>query len=114
MFDWLRQHLSGQPARSAPLRRGFALGWVLSDDARQVLLGTQHLQALRDAGASLVRVDFRLGHHPAWDDAILAQYERVVTSLHDAGIETLGLAGHGIVPNPQQAQWTANNAETAG
>jgi hypothetical protein len=112
MFDWLRTHLSAQPARTTPLQRGFALGWVLSDDARQVLLGERHLQALRDAGADLVRVDFRLGRHPAWDEPILSQYERVVEALATAGIGVLGLAGHGIVADPQQAQWTANNAET--
>lgn len=114
MFDWLRAHLGDRPARGAPLQRGFALGWVLSDDARQVLLGERHLNELCDAGATLVRVDFRLGRHPAWDDAILGQYERVVASLADAGVGVLGLAGHGIVPNPQQADWTSNNAEIDG
>lgn len=117
MLDWLRGHLGQQPEpaeRATPLRRGFALGWVLSDDARQILLSDQHIQALRDGGAALVRVDFRLGRHPAWDDAILSQYERVLESLSRAGIGVMGLAGHGIVPNPQQAQWTAHNAEIAG
>ena len=84
---------------------------MLSDDARQVLLDDQQLQALRDAGAALVRVDFRLGQHPAWDEAILSQYDRVVQSLAGAGIAVLGLAAHGIVANPQQAQWSAANAE---
>lgn len=114
MVEWLRAHLGGQPARTAPLRHGFALGWVLSDDARQILLGDRQLQALREAGARLVRVDFRLGRHPSWDEAILGQYERVVESLAGVGVDVLGLAGHGIVPNPQQAQWTANNAEIDG
>lgn len=114
MFHWLHDHLSSQPARSAPLRRGFALGWVLSDDARQVLLNEPYVRALRESGADMARVDFRLGRHPRWDETILRQYERVLQLLGDAGIAVLGLAGHGVVATPQQAQWTANNAEAAG
>lgn len=114
MFDWLRGHAPEQPRPAASLRRGFALGWVLSDDAGQILLVDQHLKALREAGATLVRVDFRLGRHPGWDETILSQYERVVDMLAGAGLGVLGLAGHGVVANPQQAQWTAGNAEIDG
>lgn len=114
MFDWLRGHLGAQQARTAPLTHGFALGWVLSDDARQILLDERYAAELREAGARMVRVDFRLGRHPAWDDTILGQYERVLDTLARAGVEPLGLIGHGALPNPQQAQWTANNSEVAG
>lgn len=114
MLDWLRERMGHEEPRQAPLRRGFALGWVLSDDGRQILLDDAHVELLREAGAELVRVDFRLGRYPRWDDSILAQYERVLSSLSRAGIDVLGLATHEAVAHPQQAQWTANNREIDG
>jgi len=64
MFSWLHDHMSAQPARTTPLQRGFALGWVLSDDGRQILLDQRYADTLREAGAQMARVDFRLGRHP--------------------------------------------------
>ncbi len=86
----------------------------MNDDGRQILLDQRYADTLREAGARMARVDFRLGRHPQWDDMILGQYERVLDTLAQAGVGVLGLAGHGVLPNPQQAQWTANNSEIAG
>jgi len=96
------------------MKKGFALGQVLSNDTKTRVFGPRALAALRASGAQIVRLEFRTGPEPAWDQALIERYSGVVNDIEHAGVEILGLLSHQIVAGANQATWNANNAENGG
>jgi hypothetical protein len=103
------------------MRKGFALASVLFADGTLRFLwdhDTTHpnpqddLDNLIASGATVVRFDISLFDHPQWDETTRGRYKEIVSHLTDAGIATIGLLGHGIVPAPhnRQADWNARPA----
>jgi hypothetical protein len=49
-----------------------APNWVLSNDGTRVLFGQNDIGALAAAGATVVRVELRLGARTGWDSTLMA------------------------------------------
>lgn len=96
------------------MKKGFALGQVLSNDAQTRLFGARDLEILQTGRAQIVRLELRIGPEAGWDQALIARYASIVDDLQRVGIEVIGLLSHQIVPRASQALWNANNLENGG
>jgi hypothetical protein len=96
------------------VKKGIALGQVLSNDGQTTVFGARDLDALRRSKAQIVRMEFRAGSQPQWDKALLKRYDAIVDQIRRAGPEIIGLLSHQIVPGASQAAWNANNSENGG
>ncbi|HEY8285948.1 MAG TPA: kelch repeat-containing protein, partial [Chloroflexota bacterium] len=96
-----------------PVSAGLDEGWAV-DNNQNPLVTPEQIAATTNAGARMVRVNFRLGNAADWtNSALLAAYDTVVNNYLAAGVRVEGLitneATHG-----SQTDWTANNREVSG
>jgi hypothetical protein len=96
------------------MQKGITLGWVLSNDGRQVLVGDRDVSEIGAAGARVVRMELRLGSRSGWDADLLGRYGGVIDHFGRAGIGVIGLLSHEIVPGAKQDLWNAGSAELGG
>jgi thermitase len=102
--------------------QGLNGGWAIDDTghANFVHSLSSSLGGIHDSGAGWVRVVFRLGAcYPNWTAVgcdgrtALQAYDEVLTNVQAHNLRVLGVLTAESWPGTQ-ADWTANNAETAG
>lgn len=104
------------PPPAAPwpaIRQAVDVGLLMNGDGT-LAVTPRMVQAVKDAGATMVRFAFHLGPHTGWSPALLQDYGRVITMFGKAGIGVIGLVGSGATTDTVQADWTANSYELTG
>jgi hypothetical protein len=95
--------------------RGLQDGWAI-DNSCGVMFTPQVAEAMADAGAAWVRINFRLGASPSWTEPApcgkpaLELYDAVVDNARAEGLQVLGLLSNESWPGDQD-DWQANRAE---
>jgi hypothetical protein len=96
--------------------RGLQDGWAI-DNACGVRFSPEVAPAITDAGATWVRINFRLGASQSWAEtetcdgvSALDLYDTVVDNARAEGLQVLGLLSNESWPGTQ-AEWQANSAE---
>jgi hypothetical protein len=98
--------------------RGLQDGWAI-DNSCQVLFTPEVAEAIADAGAQWVRINFRLGASATWTDptcnglSARALYDTVVDNARAEGLQVMGLLSNESWPGTQQ-EWQANSVEWIG
>jgi hypothetical protein len=120
--------LAGVPSTSsaAQAHQGLQAGWAIDDAGHVNFVHSviSELPFMQQAGAGVVRINFRLGAcFPSWTSAGcstadqptgLADYDQVVnTAINTYHLQVVGLLSNETW-NGTQTQWTANNAENTG
>jgi hypothetical protein len=102
------------PSPAATIVPGLDEGWAV-DDEGTVIQTPEQIALTGNAGARVVRLNFRLGNAAGWSSAaLLAAYDTVVDNYRAAGIQVIGLINQEATRGYSQTDWTANNWEHAG
>lgn len=96
-----------------PVRQAVDVGLVVNSDGT-LNVTPREVQAVVDAGATMVRFSFGLGNNSSWSPALLRAYGHAITMFQNAGVGVIGLVSAGATTDTVQADWAANSYENTG